>query len=213
MCSILLVALISPSRLAGQDATGSSSVAIADSEPALEEARSMTAAQKLRMAVKDSFDWKKFAMSGVSTMYGGQTQKATFGVGPSGYAKRYGAAMAGQVTGTMITEGVLPALLHEDSRFVRRGSGPKGSRLKSALLQIVVTRTDAGNPRFNTSEWLGNAAAVGVSNLYYSDSRAVTNIRRLTFQIGTDSLSNVLQEFWPDIKQRFSRKHLPGTVN
>jgi len=107
-----------------------------------------------------------------------------------------------------MTEGFLPVLLHDDPRFFRSGSGTTGSRLKSALLQIVVTRTDAGTRRFNTSEWLGNGVGVGISNLYYSDSRTFSsNVQRLGLQIGNDALSDLLKEFWPDFKHKFFDRH------
>src|SRR5262249_14181964 len=104
----------------------------------------------------------------------------------------------------MMTEGFLPVLLHEDLRYFPSGSGTTGSRLKSAIAQIFLTRTDAGTTQFNMSEWVGNSIGVGISNLYYQDSRNLpSNVRRFSMQIGTYTLSNVLKEFWPDIKHRF----------
>jgi hypothetical protein len=46
---------------------------------------------------------------------------------------------------------------------------------------------------------------VGIANAYYTnDARTVgSNMQRLGMQIGMDALSNVMKEFWPDIKQRF----------
>jgi hypothetical protein len=70
-----------------------------------------------------------------------------------------------------------------------------------------MIRADSGRWRFNTPEWLGNGVGVGISNLYYTDSRTLgDNLQRLSMQIGTDAFSNVLKEFWPDIKQRFFQK-------
>jgi hypothetical protein len=169
----------------------------------------LTNQQKLTIAAKDSFDWPTFLVTGaIAGIYQAENQNPGFGQGLSGYAKRYGAALSDQVIGNMMTEGFLPVLLHDDPRFFRNGSGTTGSRLKSALLQIVVTRTDAGTRRFNTSEWLGNGIGVGISNLYYSDSRTFSsNVQRLGLQIGNDALSDVLKEFWPDIKHKFFDRH------
>lgn len=51
---------------------------------------------------------------------------------------------------------------------------------------------------------LGNAAAVGISNTYYADNRTPgANVTKLGEQIGIDAASQVLKEFWPDIKRRF----------
>ena len=103
----------------------------------------------------------------------------------------------------MMTESIFPSLLHEDPRYFRRGTGTVKSRTWYALSRIFVTRTDAGGRRFNFSEVLGNATGVAVSNLYYSDTRTVgDNLERLTTQLATDAASQVLKEFWPDIKRK-----------
>jgi len=169
----------------------------------------LTARQKLGIAAKDSFDWPTFLVTGAFAMiYQAENQNVAFGQGLQGYAKRYGGSFGDQVIGNMLAEGFLPVLLHEDPRYFRAGSGATGARLKSAVAQILLTRTDSGSRRFNISEWLGNGAGVGISNLYYSDSRSLhSNVQRFSMQLGTDALSNVLKEFWPDIKHRFFQKH------
>jgi hypothetical protein len=73
---------------------------------------------------------------------------------------------------------------------------------------VFVTRTDDGGHRFNYSEVLGNATGVAISNLYYPDGRnAADNVLRLGEQIGVDSISQVLKEFWPDVKHRLFQRH------
>ncbi len=61
---------------------------------------------------------------------------------------------------------------------------------------------------FNFSEWLGNGATVAISNLYYPATRAMSadNVQKLGIQVGTDAFSQVLKEFWPDIKRKLSKK-------
>jgi len=54
--------------------------------------------------------------------------------------------------GNMMTEGFLPVLMHDDPRFFRSGTGTTGTRLKTALRQIFLTRTDSGSWRFNAPE-------------------------------------------------------------
>ena len=164
--------------------------------------------QKLGIAARDSFDWPTFLVTGAfAGIYQAENQNPAFGQGIAGYTKRYSTALADQMIGNMMTEGFLPVLLHDDTRFFRNGSGTTGSRLKSALRQIVMIRTDSGSWRFNAPEWFGNGIGVGISNVYYTNSRTLgDNLQRYGMQIGTDALSNVLKEFWPDIKQRFFQK-------
>ena len=66
-----------------------------------------------------------------------------------------------------------------------------------------MTRADAGGSRFNLSEVLGNGIAAAIGNAYYPDERgAADTIQRLYLQLATDAFSNVLREFYPDIKRR-----------
>jgi len=169
----------------------------------------MTSRQKLNMAAKDTFDWPTFFITGAfASIYQVEKQNPAFGQGLPGYGKRYVSALGDQMIGNMLTEGFLPVLLHQDPRFFRSGTGTTGARLKSSLRQIVMARTDSGTWRFNGPEWLGNGIAVGISNSYYSDSRKLSdNLQRFSMQVGNDALSDVLKEFWPDIKHRFFDRH------
>ncbi len=170
----------------------------------------LTSKQKMTIAVKDSFDYPVYVLSGV---FAGLAQlnntDPSFGQGIKGFAKRYGASYGDQLIGNMLTEGIMPSLLHEDPRYFRRGTGPAGSRLKYALTRIFVTRTDSGGSRFNCSEVCGNAMATAISNAYHPDGRNVgDNIQHWGTQLGTDMISNVLKEFWPDIKRKIhNRSH------
>jgi hypothetical protein len=76
-----------------------------------------------------------------------------------------------------------------------------------AVSRIFVAPVDSGRKTFNFSEWGGNAIAVAVSNAYYPDTRNVgDNVQKLLLQCGTDAFSNILKEFWPDVKRHFQRK-------
>ena len=168
----------------------------------------ITARRKMAIAAKDSFDWPVYLTSGLfASLYQFEDQNHSFGQGMAGYGKRYGAAYGDQMIGNMMTEGIIPSLFHEDPRYFRTGHGSKKSRIGLALEQILVTRTDSGRRTFNFSEWGGNAIAVGVSNAWYPDTRTVSdNVQKLLIQCATDAFSNVLKEFWPDVKAHFQRR-------
>ena len=103
----------------------------------------------------------------------------------------------------MMTEGFFPILLHEDPRYFRRGYGSVWSRTWYAATRVFVTKTDAGGTRFNFSEIIGNATGTAISNAYTPDQRNVgDNVETWWTQIGIDSASQVLKEFWPDIKHK-----------
>jgi hypothetical protein len=168
----------------------------------------ITAKQKLIIGAKDSFDYPLVMFAGVLAGLGQlSNQNPSFGQGLAGYGRRLGTSYADQAIGNMMTEAMYSSLLHEDPRYFRRGRGSIGSRTWYALTRVMVTRTDSGGRRFNFSEWMGNATAVAISNYYYPDYRTVgANAAKLGQQVGTDALSQVLKEFWPDIKRKFSHK-------
>jgi len=169
----------------------------------------ITAKQKFTIASKDSFDYPLVALSAVIAGWGQLTNgNPSFGQGIGGYGRRVGTSYADQAIGNMMTEAIFPSFLHEDPRYFRRGYGSKWSRIFYAASRVLVTRTDAGNWRFNYSEVLGNATSVAISNSYYPDNRTVgANVEKLGQQIGIDAISQVLKEFWPDIKRKILQRH------
>ena len=116
---------------------------------------------------------------------------------------------ADEAIGNMLTEGVLPVLFHQDPRYFRRGPqyGGVWKRTSYALAQVIVTHKDGGGYQFNYSEWVGNGIATAFGNVYHVDNRnALDNTTKLLEQVGTDAVSQVIKEFWPDIKKKFFHK-------
>jgi hypothetical protein len=164
----------------------------------------ITAKQKFIIASKDSFDYPLLGLAAVIAAEGQwENANPSFGQGWAGYGKRVGTSYADQVIGNMMSEAIFPSFLHEDPRYFRRGHGSVRSRTFYAATRVFVTKTDSGGTRFNFSEVLGNATAVAISNSYYPDNRdAADNVEKLGIQIGIDAVSQVLKEFWPDIKHK-----------
>ena len=175
---------------------------------ASQEGTVLSARQKLRIASQDSFDYPTVILAGAFAGLAQWTgEQPSFGQGLKGYAHRLVTNYADQATGNMLTEGVFPVLLHEDPRYFRRGTGTIVSRAGYALSRVLVTHKDSGGRRFNYSEWLGNASAVAISNAYYRDSRTASeNANKLLTMVGTDAVSQVLKEFWPDIRRKLFHK-------
>lgn len=168
----------------------------------------LTVRQKFGIASKDSFDYPLLLLAGIFAGLGQLTdEQPSLGQGLKGYGHRFATNYADQAMGNMFTEGLFPVLLHDDPRYFRRGYGNAMVRVGYALTRVFVTHKDSGGTRFNYSEWLGNATAVAISNAYYPDNRNfVDNGAKLLEQVGTDAVSQVLKEFWPDIKRRWFHK-------
>lgn len=168
----------------------------------------ITTKQKFTIATKDTFDYPSYvlaaAFSGISQL---DNSNASFGQGLKGYARRYASAVGDQDIGNFMTEAIYPSLLRQDPRYFRKVNGSVMGRLAYAATRVLVTRSDAGTWQFNASEFLGNGTVAAIGNLYYPDARGFgPTVQRMGTQIGTDAISGVLKEFWPDLKRKFMHK-------
>jgi len=176
----------------------------------------LTAKQKLTIATKDTIDGPSYVTAALfSGIYQAQNQNPSFGQGVKGYAHRYICSIADQDIGNYMTEGFMPVLLREDPRYFRSGTGSTKRRLVYAMSRVLMTKTDKNTPTFNFGEFLGNGVSASVGNAYYPDERGYgPTMQRMFTQIGTDSISNILKEFWPDVKKRLAaRKHRRADPN
>jgi hypothetical protein len=177
--------------------------------PTLRDYRPITAREKFGIAINDSFDRGTAVMASAFAAERQITASTPdFGQEQAGYARYIGTAYADLVIGDFMTEAIYPAILRQDPRYFRRGTGAGWSRAAYAVGQIFWTRSDRGRGQFNFSEVLGNSTAVAISNAYYPNNRtpgaAVSN---LAVQLGVDMAGNLLKEFWPDLADKFTRKH------
>ena len=160
--------------------------------------------EKFKIAERDTFDWPNFPLMAGFAL---QTQIAEHGwhgkaMGRN-FAEYYVRSFADGLIGNFITEAAMPSLLHEDPRFFRSGVGSVWRRTYKAARQVVVTRTENGKQRFNFSEVLGNSTVIAITSAYYPESRRLgPAAERLGLQIGNDVISNLMTEFWPDVKRR-----------
>ena len=171
----------------------------------------LTPKGKFAIAWGDATDRAIFAQTAFISGLGQATDaNPSFGQGLAGYAKRFGTTYGDFAIENLTTEGIFPALLHQDPRYFRRREGTGRSRLGYAVSRLFVTRADSGRNQFNFSEIGGAAASLAISNAYYPDGRTVgNNLGRYAVQLGFDAASNVLKEFWPDLKRKLPRRLVP----
>jgi hypothetical protein len=164
--------------------------------------------EKFKLVAEGAFDPYEFAIVGlVAATDQASDADAPFGQGLKGYAKRYGADFANQAIGNFMVGAVVPSIIHQDPRYFQLGKGRFGHRFYYALSRIVVARTDSGHKQFNYSEFVGNAAAAGIANVYIpATDRTLSNTASTwATQIAIDAFGNELKEFWPDIRRRIFR--------
>lgn len=171
----------------------------------------ITSKQKMTIATKDTIDYPLFLLGGgLAGIAQIANEHPRFGQGVAGFAHRYFTAYADQAIGNYMTEGILPVLFHEDPRYFMKGAGrgSAGYRTWYAATRIFVTKTDTGRTTFNFSEVVGNSIAAGMGNAYYPGETHLTdNVNRLWEDLATDAISQILKEFWPDVKRKFFKHH------
>jgi hypothetical protein len=170
------------------------------------DAVSMTPGQKIGLAFRSSVDPFTFAAGFlVAGYHEAKDDDKGFGWGLEGYGKRSGAAYLDAVDGTMIGNGILPVILHQDPRYFRLGYGTKTHRILYSLASNVICKHDnTGKWEPNYSNVGGNIIAGAISNLYYPSSgsgvgQTFTNGMIVTAEGG---IGSVFQEFWPDVSRK-----------
>lgn len=169
----------------------------------------MTAGQKFKATARSSFDYSDFvwygALAGISQW---KNDDPSYGQGAEGYAKRYGEAFADGTIENFATKAILPSILHQDPRYFQMGTGGFGHRAWYAISRTFVTRGDSGHSQFNASEIFGAGGAAALSSYTYhpADERDMSSVMSVWgSQIGYDTISTVVKEFWPDIRRKMRK--------
>lgn len=175
----------------------------------IQDAEPLTAKQKFGLALHSALDPFTFVAAGFDAMLSqAENNFAGYGQGAEGYGKRFGASYLDSFDGTMIGNALFPAVLKQDPRYFRKGTGSFGSRFFHAVISTVECKNDNRKWAPNYSNILGNLAAGGISNLYYprSDRGVGLTFERAAVVSGEGAIGSVFVEFWPDISRRLFHK-------
>jgi hypothetical protein len=170
----------------------------------------LTAGQKFKVVGRSSFDYVQYPWYGfLAGISQAENSEPGYGQGAAGYGKRYGAALADGTIENFMTSAVLPSLLRQDPRFFQSGKGGFWHRTSYAMSRVIITRGDSGHLQANYSEIFGSALSAGISTYSYHP-RADRNLRNAASvwgsQVGYDTLTYVVKEFWPDIRRKLHKK-------
>lgn len=169
----------------------------------------LTTKEKFKVVTKGSFDyvqipWYAF-LAGVSQA---DNSEAGFGQGAAGYGKRFGAYFADGTIENYMTGAILPTVFRQDPRYFQSGKGSFLHRTGYSVSRIFVTRGDNGRQQFNVSEIVGSALSAGISTYSYhphADRTLPNTLSVWGTQIGYDTITLVVKEFWPDIRRKMSK--------
>lgn len=172
----------------------------------------MMAKQKFQLSIRSIIDPVSFlAVAGIAGAEQYKNVYPDYGSGLEGYGKRYGAALANHVSGTLLGRAVYPSIFHQDPRYFYKGKGSAGSRTLYAISTAVIAKGDDGPWQPNYSLVLGAFSAAAISNLYYppSDRGGSLVLVNGLAGIGADAATNLIREF---LLKRITT-HVPKDAN
>lgn len=170
----------------------------------------LSVGQKFGVVARSSFDYVEYPwyalLAGISQA---ENSEPGYGQGMEGYGKRYGAAFADGTIENFMTGAIYPSVLRQDPRFYQLGRGGFLHRAGYAVSRIFITRSDSGAKEFNFSEILGSASSAAISTYSYHPSADKTLSNTASVwgtEVGYDTVTLVVKEFWPDIQRKFQKK-------
>jgi hypothetical protein len=158
----------------------------------------LTTSMKFHMAYKDLthpvFFFRTAAWAGIQQA---RNNPDEWRQGAEGYGKRLGAGFVDGVSGSLISNAILPSLLHQDPRYFYQGTGTKKSRALHAMLAPVVCKGDNGAWQPNYSQWGGSLIGYSISTAYYpASSRTATHVfQTFGIDMGLHVVGSLAQEF------------------
>jgi len=136
-----------------------------------------------------------------------------YGMGAEGFGKRVGATVADAESRTFFQTFLFPSLLHQDPRYFYDPNAGFLNRAFYAASRVLVTRDDYGESTINSSKILGTIVSKSLANAYYpvGDRGLGRTANRVFGALLSDAGSNVLREFWPDVRRKV-REHEPKRI-
>jgi hypothetical protein len=185
----------------------------------------LTTKQKFAVVAESSLDpvaipWYAF-VAGLGQL---NDSEPRYGQGAVGYGKRYATTAADGLIENFMVGAALPSLLHQDPRYFQKGHGGFFNRTWYAASRMIITRTDSGHEQFNYSEIVGGMLSAAIStysyhptggyiskptnpHYYVASDRTFANTSSVwATQLGYDTITVVVKEFWPDIHRKISPK-------
>ena len=180
--------------------------------------------EKFKVVARGAFDYIEYPWYGfLSAINQANDAEPAYGQGWGAYGKRYATSFADGTIENFITSAILPSILHQDPRFFQSEAGGFTHKTGYAVSRIFLTRTDSGGTQFNYSEVLGSGLSAAISTYSYhprstvlrsptgpryvaSDRTLVNTASVWGSQLGYDTMTIVIKEFWPDIHRALSHK-------
>ena len=159
------------------------------------------------LTVRDKFDYRIVQTLGLRGVVGAAMSAAIgqadgtpyeWGGGVEGYAKRFASSFAGNFSRQTFAW-VLESSFHEDPRYFPSEERPKKERLVNALKQVIICKSDSGNPEFAYARVISAFGAGQLSGVWQpkSTSSVAHGFERGFLTLSADAAYNLMQEFLP----------------
>lgn len=169
-----------------------------------------TPKQAFKIAIQNSFNYSSFIFVGITSLWTESSNAhPALGKGASGYWRYYWRGYLDKTDGKYLVIFAFPTVFHEDVRYYAKGEGALWKRGIYASSRILITPDYQGHQTVNASELLGRGAAQAISLFYYpsKDRTAGEFAQRYGYALGSDALTNMFREFWPDIAVHVLHRH------
>jgi len=126
------------------------------------------------------------------------------------FPKRFGATVGDDTSQNFFADFLLASVLHEDTRYVRKGPSRKmWPRIGYAISRAVITRTDSGAATFSWANVVGCAMSAALSNAYYPPVSRTAQDSAVNWgtNVAGAGLTNLMPEFGPDVGH-WMKRHL-----
>lgn len=123
--------------------------------------------------------------------------------GMEGWSMRYGSRMGRLAIRNSLQLGVDVAM-KTDPRYDRCACSGFGARTAHAWRRVLVARKDHGGETIGLSRLVGAYVSPAITDQWYPDRLNTTShkLQSGTWFLGWRGATNMLREFWPDIKSR-----------
>ena len=158
---------------------------------------------KFALYLKRTYGLGAFLKSGaIAGIKQSQNQPVEWGRGWDGYRDRFGSSMGQRAVANTISFGV-GELRGEDPRYFPSGQTSTSARAGSALAQTFVVHTDHGGRTVAIGRIAGALGGGFVSRTWQPGDHGILRpgVRSGAISLASGAVSNVIREFWPDIKK------------
>ena len=163
------------------------------------------------VATHQATDYSSFIFLGLTSLTAeGMNMHPALGKGADGFYAYTWRGFLDKTDNTYLSAGLLPSLLHEDTRYYTLGNGHSiPVRALYVISRQAVARTYGGRQTPNFAGLGGKVLTQVVSRYYYPPSATSFSVlaSKFGYSVMRDVIFSSIREFYPDLAAHFVRKH------